>query len=189
MPTRPGAIGARPVGVLDAARLDAPAAIVLFMLPDWVFDEDDRRHMAEALEEARRAADGGDVPVGAVVVVDGTVVARAGNRRQRDHDPAGHAEILALRQAAARTGDWRLDSATMYVTLEPCPMCTAACRQARLDLVIWGAPDPVAGACGSVLDLAGDSRMGPALAQRGGLGAEDSQVLLRDFFAKSRESS
>ena len=159
------------------------------MLPEWVYDDADRRHMAAALMEAKRAGNAGDVPVGAGVVVDGVIIARAGNRRQRDHDPAGHAEILALREAAERTGDWRLESATLYVTLEPCAMCVVACRQARLDLGIWGAADPVAAACSSVLDLADDPRLGPPLAQRGGLAAEDSQVLLQAFFAKSRQSS
>ncbi len=159
------------------------------MLPDWVFDDTDRRFMTEALAEARAAAERGEVPVGAVIVSAGEIITRASNQRRRPADPAGHAEILALRAAAARLGDWRLPSCTLYVTLEPCPMCVSACRQARLDLVVWGAADEVLGACGSVLDLAEDARLGPPLAHRGGLLAEDSSQLLRQFFAKRRSSS
>ncbi len=160
------------------------------MTEDWLFDDEDRRFMEAALEEAREAAARGEVPVGAVVVdADRREVARAGNRRQSVPDPAGHAEILALREAARNQGDWRLEGCTLYVTLEPCPMCVAACRQARLDLVVWGAPDPVLGACGTVADLAEDPRLGPPLAQRGGLLAEASSELLRAFFAKRRKNA
>jgi len=157
--------------------------------PDWVFDDDDRAAMAAALDEARAAAAQGEVPVGAVVVADGVIIARAGNRRQTDHDPTGHAELLALRGAARVRGDWRLSGCTLYVTLEPCPMCVAACRQARLDLVVWGASDPAAGGCGTVVDLAEDPRLGPPLATRGGLAAEASRALLGEFFANRRDSS
>jgi len=159
------------------------------VIPDWVYDDRDRSFMAAALDEARAAAARGEVPVGCVVVRDGAILARAGNRREASHDPTAHAELLALRAAAASDGDWRLAGATMYVTLEPCPMCAAACRQARLELVIWGADDPALGACGSVVDLAQDPRLGPPLAHRGGLLAEESRRLLRSFFANSRASS
>ncbi len=159
------------------------------MLPDWVFDEDDRRFMAEALGEAEAAGNRGEVPVGAVVVRKGQVIARAGNRRMELKDPSGHAEMLALREAGRVVGDWRLRNCVLYVTLEPCPMCAAACRQARLDLVVWAAEDPEAGACGSVIDLAEDPRLGPRLAHRGGLEAERSASLLQSFFAKQRRSS
>jgi tRNA(adenine34) deaminase len=158
-------------------------------LPDWVFDDDDRRFMAVALEEARLAAERGEVPVGAVVVRAGQELVRAGNRRESGADPCGHAEIVALRQAARILGDWRLEECTLYVTLEPCPMCVATCRQARLGLVVWGAPDPTLGACGSVIDLAEDPRLGRPLAHRGGLEAEISRQLLRGFFAKTRTPS
>jgi len=159
------------------------------VLPEWVFDENDRRLMREALEEAASAAARGEVPVGAVVSRGGTVLARAGNGREALHDPSAHAEILVMRRAGELLGDWRLDGCTLHVTLEPCPMCVTACRQARLDLVVWGAPDPRAGACGTVLDLAGDPRLGPPLAHRGGLMAAEATGLLRAFFAKRRESS
>ena len=159
------------------------------MHPDWVFDDDDRRLMAAALDEARAAAERDEVPVGAVVALQGAIVARAGNRRQELRDPSAHAEILALRAAGAALGDWRLADCTLYVTLEPCPMCIAACRQARIALVVWGAADSTMGACGSRLDLAEDPRLGPPVAHRGGLGAEDSRRLLQAFFAKQRPPS
>jgi tRNA(adenine34) deaminase len=159
------------------------------VIPDWVYDERDRSFMAAALEQARAAAAADEVPVGCVVVREGAILARAGNRREASHDPTAHAELLALRAAAASAVDWRLPGATMYVTLEPCPMCTAACRQARLELVIWGAADPLLGACGTAVDLAADPRLGPPLANRGGLLAEESRELLRSFFARSRASS
>jgi len=155
----------------------------------WLFDETDHRFMAEALAEARAAAARGEVPVGAVLVRNGEIVARAGNRRQELHDVTAHAELLVLRQGGAMLGDWRLEGCTLYVTLEPCPICTAACRQARLELVVWAAADSRLGACGSVIDLAEDARLGPTLAQRGGLGASAARDLLRSFFAKRRETS
>jgi len=164
-------------------------AILGFMLPDWVFDDADHSFMAEAIAEAEDAARRREIPVGAVVTRAGEILARAGNRRQEMADPAGHAEILALREAGRVLGDWRLEECTLYVTLEPCAMCTAACRQARLDLLVWGAEDPQGGACGTVLDLAEDPRLGPPLAHRGGLDAEASRELLHRFFAKQRRSS
>ncbi len=159
------------------------------MLPDWVFDDEDRRFMEAALAEASAAADRDEVPVGAVVVRRGGIIGRAGNRRRELHDPTAHAEILAVRQAAAVAGDFRLDDCTLYVTLEPCTMCITTCRQARLELVIWGADDPKAGACGSMLDLACDRRLGPPLAHRGGLEAAASRDLLERFFAKKRRKA
>lgn len=159
------------------------------MLPDWVFDDADHSFMAAALAEAESAGRRGEVPVGAVITRGGEIIAGAGNRRQKSADPSGHAEILAMRAGGEIVGDWRLEGCTLYVTLEPCPMCASACRQARLDLLIWGAEDPQAGACGTVLDLAGDPRLGPPLAHRGGLDADISRELLRRFFAKHRRSS
>ena len=156
------------------------------MLPDWVWDDTDRRFMRTALDEAIAAAERDEVPVGAVVVRRGRVIAAAGNRRHELGDPTAHAEILAIRAAAESSGDHRLTDCTLYVTLEPCPMCVTVCRQARLGLVIWGADDPEAGACGTVVDFAADRRLGPALANRGGLEADRSARLLKDFFAKRR---
>ncbi len=159
------------------------------MLPDWVWSDDDRRFMRLALAEATAALARDEVPVGAVVVRTGEILARAGNRRRELADPTAHAEILALRAAAAAVGDFRLVGCVLYVTLEPCAMCVTSCRQARLDLVVWGADDPKAGACGSVADLAEDRRLGPALAHRGGLEAAASRELLTTFFAKRRQTT
>jgi len=159
------------------------------MLPEWVFDDDDRSCMAAAIAEAEEAAVRGEVPVGAVVTRDGEIIARSGNRRQERSDPSAHAEIIVLREAGREVGDWRLSNCTLYVTLEPCLMCAAACREARLQLVIWGAEDERAGAFGSVVDLATDPRLGPPLAHRGGLEADRCRDLLRRFFAKQRQSS
>lgn len=156
------------------------------MMPDWVWSEDDRRWMGVALEEAEAAGNRGEVPVGAVLVRDGELVARAGNRRQEDADPGGHAELLALRLGGGQLGDWRLAGCTLYVTLEPCAMCVAACRQARVDLVVWGAGDPRGGACGTVVDHAAADALGAPLAHRGGLEAERARRLLQEFFAKRR---
>jgi tRNA(Arg) A34 adenosine deaminase TadA len=156
------------------------------MLADWVFDDVDRGYMQAALAEAEAAAARLEVPVGAIVVHHGEVISRAGNRRRELNDPTAHAEILAIRQAAQILGDWRLAGCALYVTLEPCPMCVATCRQARLELVVWGAEDPTAGACGSALDLAEDPRLGSILAHRGGLEAGTARSLLEDFFAKRR---
>ncbi len=158
-------------------------------LPSWVFDEADHAFMDEALVEAAAAGARGEVPVGAILVSGGGIIARSGNRREELRDPTAHAEILVLGAAGREIGDWRLENATLYVTLEPCPMCLEACRHARLALVVWGTPDPLMGACGSVLDAAEDPRLHPPIAQRGGLLADNASKLLKEFFAKKRLSS
>ncbi|TMC76195.1 MAG: nucleoside deaminase [Chloroflexi bacterium] len=114
---------------------------------------DDERFMREALEEARRAAEHGDVPIGAAIVRDGAVVARARNRREVDADPTAHAEILAIREAARVLGRWRLSDCALYVTVEPCAMCAGAAVLARIALVVFGAPDEKAGAVRSATEL------------------------------------
>ena len=114
---------------------------------------DDRRFMAMAIEEARRAAAQGEVPVGAVLVAGGEVLASRGNERERLHDPTAHAEMLVLRDAAALLGGWRLQDTTLYVTLEPCAMCAGAMVLARVKRLVYGADDPKAGAAGSVLNV------------------------------------
>ncbi len=157
------------------------------LTPDWVFDEQDRRFMALALEQAREAASWGDVPVGAVVVdAEGHILATASNRREHDADPTAHAEMLALREAGRRYGSWRLAGCSLYVTVEPCAMCAAACVAARLDCVIWGAPDPKAGFAGSLGNLLEDARLNHRVAWRGGLEAAAAGALLSQFFAKLR---
>ncbi len=142
--------------------------------------------MDAAVAEATAAAAAGDVPVGAVVVRHGVVVARAGNRSVRDHDPTAHAELLAIRQAAAALGDRRLEDCTLYVTLEPCAMCAGAIVLARLAGLVFGAWDPKAGMCGSVGDLVRHPRLNHRPAVRGGVDEARCGALLRDFFAARR---
>jgi tRNA(adenine34) deaminase len=143
--------------------------------------------MAAALEEARKAEGHGDVPIGAAIYRDGELLARAGNERELRKDPTAHAEILAIRAAAERLGGWRLPGTTLYVTLEPCAMCAGAIVLARIPTVVFGAPDPKAGAVGSVLDVLGE----PALNHRpevlAGVCEAECAALLRDFFATRRQ--
>ncbi len=143
--------------------------------------------MEEALVEARRAAELGEVPVGAVVVRDGEIVGRGHNRREVDGDPLAHAEMLALRQASAATEGWRLDGATLYVTLEPCAMCAGALVLSRVDRLVFGARDPKAGFCGSLGNLVADARLNHRLQVSEGVGGEEAADLLRAFFARLRE--
>ena len=147
---------------------------------------DDSAAMALALSEARRAGQAGEVPVGAVVVVAGEVVAAAGNDRESSGDPTAHAEILALRRAAAAVGSWRLTDATLYVTLEPCPMCAGALVAARVGRLVFGVADPKAGACGSLYNLCVDPRLNHEVPVEPGVGADESSALLRDWFASRR---
>jgi len=142
--------------------------------------------MGIALAEARRAGEGGDVPVGAVVVIDGTVVARAGNRRRHDGDPTAHAEVLALRAAAVSQGTWRLDRATVVVTLEPCPMCAGALVGARVARLVFGATNTENGACGTLYNLCVDPRLNHEVEVVAGVEAAAARALLDEFFAARR---
>jgi tRNA(adenine34) deaminase len=144
--------------------------------------------MGVALEEARVAAEHGDVPIGAVVAVSesGEIVARRHNQREQDCDPTAHAEILALRDAAQSSGSWRLDGCGLVVTLEPCPMCAGAVVAARLDLVAFGAADPKAGALGSLYNLSADPRLNHEAAVVDGVRAAECSALLSAFFADRR---
>ena len=147
----------------------------------------DEVFMAMALEQARAAAAIGEVPIGAVVVCDGAVVSDGMNRREIDHDPAGHAEFLAIREASARLKRWRLSDCTVYVTLEPCPMCAGLMHQARIARCVYAASDPKAGALGTLYDLSSDERLNHRFDVTSGVLAEDSSALLRDFFRELRE--
>jgi tRNA(adenine34) deaminase len=142
--------------------------------------------MRLAIEEAERAAEHGDAPIGAVVARDGDVLAAAGNERELRSDPTAHAEILALRVAAQRLGGWRIPDATIYVTLEPCAMCAGAIVLTRITRVVYGAADPKAGAAGSVLDVLGEPRLNHRPHVEGGLLAAESAALLATFFAARR---
>lgn len=147
----------------------------------------DETYMRLALDEAALAAEIGEVPIGAVVVCDGEVVARAHNRREIDHDPAGHAELLAIRLAASRLERWRLSDCTVYVTLEPCPMCAGLMHQARISRCVFGAHDPKAGALGSLYDLHDDHRLNHRFDVSSGILAQESTAMLKAFFGKLRE--
>lgn len=140
--------------------------------------------MRLALEQARRAEQHGDVPIGAVVLdAGGALLAAAGNERELTGDPTAHAEVLALRRAAAAVGHWRLTGCTLVVTLEPCTMCAGALVLARVDRLVFGAYDPKAGAVASLFDVVRDRRLNHAVDVRGGILAEECGALLRDFFA------
>ena len=142
--------------------------------------------MALAIEEARAALDHGDVPIGAVVVIDGEVVARRHNERELTGDPTAHAEVLALRDAAAAVGSWRLVGATMAVTLEPCPMCAGALVNARVDRLVYGARNLDAGATGSLYHLGSDPRLNHEFATTADVLGDECAALLTDFFAERR---
>jgi tRNA(adenine34) deaminase len=142
--------------------------------------------MRLALEEARRCPAHDDVPIGAVVARGDEVLLAAGNERERAADPTAHAEILALRGAAAAAGSWRLDGCTMYVTLEPCAMCAGAIVLARLDRVVFGAPDPKAGFAGSLGNLVQDPRLNHSVSLTAGVLAEECGDVLRTFFRERR---
>jgi tRNA(adenine34) deaminase len=142
--------------------------------------------MRLALREADRALEHEDVPIGAVVVRDGEVVAAAHNERELRQDPTAHAEVIALREAARAAGTWRLLDTVLYVTLEPCAMCAGAIVLARVPRVVFGASDPKAGACGSVLDVLGEARLNHRPVLAGGLLAAECGELLSSFFASRR---
>ena len=145
--------------------------------------------MALALEDGAAAGARGEVPVGAVATdAAGKVLGRAGNERESSHDPTAHAEIVALRAAAAALGSWRLEGVTLYVTLEPCPMCAGALVAARVGRLVFGAPDPKAGACGSLYNLCVDPRLNHEIAVTGGVMAAQAAELLERFFAERRTS-
>lgn len=148
---------------------------------------DDIRFMGLAIEQAHRARELGEVPIGAVVTCDGTVVASACNRREIDHDPAGHAEFLAMRQAADELGRWRLSGCTVYVTLEPCIMCAGLMHQARIERCVYGARDPKAGALGTLYRIHEDGRLNHRFEVVSGVMEDDCAELLSSFFARLRE--
>jgi tRNA(adenine34) deaminase len=167
-------IGANPCREAAAAPVSAP------------FFPRDEYFMRLALREAERAPAHDDVPVGCVLAAGGELLAAAPNERELRGDPTAHAEVLALREAAVRSGGWRLDGAVLYVTLEPCAMCAGAIVLARVPRVVYGATDPKAGAAGSVLDVLAEPRLNHRPEVAGGLLAEESATMLRSFFAARR---
>jgi tRNA(adenine34) deaminase len=153
---------------------------------DSLMSSEETAYMRSALDAAREAAAAGDVPVGAVVVRAGEVLGRSANRTLRDQDPTAHAELLAIRQTAAALGSWRLEGCALYVTLEPCAMCAGAIVLARIDRLVFGAWDDKAGMAGSVGDLVRHPRLNHRPEVSGGLLAEESAALLREFFSTRR---
>jgi tRNA(adenine34) deaminase len=148
---------------------------------------DDERFMRQALAEAGNAAESADVPIGCVVVRDGRIIGRGFNQRELLQDPTAHAEIIAITAAASEVGSWRLERCTLYVTLEPCPMCAGAIVLARLPRLVFGAADPKAGACGSLMNLAHDPRLNHRVDITQGILADECGEKLRSFFQALRQ--
>jgi tRNA(adenine34) deaminase len=149
----------------------------------------DDDYMSEALALAREAAAAGEVPVGAVVVKEGVVIGRGYNHPVAGRDPAAHAEIIALRDAAGRIGNYRLPECALYVTLEPCAMCAGAMMHARIARVVYGAADPKTGACGSVINLFAEKRLNHHATVTGGVLATEAGAVLQEFFSQRRTGS
>ncbi len=147
---------------------------------------DDQRYMQMAVEQARIAEDNGDVPIGAVIVHESRIIGKAYNQREQLNDPTAHAEIIALTQAAAALENWHLNGCTIYVTLEPCPMCAGALVLSRMDRLVYGCDDPKAGACKSLYNIVQDERLNHRLEVTSGVLAEQCGQLLQEFFAKRR---
>jgi tRNA(adenine34) deaminase len=156
---------------------------------EHVFSEDDTIFMGQALDLAKKAAELGEVPVGAVLVLEGRVIGRGWNLRETRRSPLEHAEIMAIREASENINAWRLAGAKLYVTLEPCLMCAGAIYQARITEVIFGAQDPKAGACGSLYSVHEDARLNHRFLVKNGLLAEECGSVLKAFFRQRRKSS
>lgn len=149
---------------------------------------DHQRFMAAALKEAEEAYKKNEVPVGAIVVKNGSIIARAHNQVEMLQDPTAHAEVIAIGAAANYLGSWRLKGCTLYVTLEPCPMCAGAIVLSRLERLVFGSFDPKMGACSTIYNIVQDERLNHHVEVISGVLEEDSRILLREFFAKKRES-
>ena len=146
----------------------------------------DQQYMCMAIEQAQLAAQAGEVPVGAVLVKDGQVISKAFNKPIAQHDPSAHAEMLVLREAALAQENYRIPGSTLYVTLEPCAMCSGAMLHARINRVVYGAPDPKTGAAGSVIDLFASKQINHQTSVEGGIMSKECGQLLRDFFKGRR---
>ena len=145
-------------------------------------------YMKEAIKEALKALDDKEVPIGAIIVHKDRIIARAYNQRERLKDPTAHAEMIALTQAAAYLEDWRLTDTTLYVTIEPCIMCAGALVNARVKRLVYGADDPKAGGCGSIVNVTNDKRLNHRIEVVSGVMAQDCQWLMKEFFKKKRKS-
>jgi len=152
-------------------------------------NEEDERYMRLAIDQAEIARENGDVPVGAVIVHEGRLIAKAYNQRQQLQDPTAHAEIIALTQAAEAVGNWHLHNCTIYVTLEPCAMCAGALVLARMDRLVYGCDDPKTGACGSLYNIVQDERLNHRVEITGGILQDRCSKVLQDFFQKRRREN
>jgi len=150
-------------------------------------DEKHKQFMKVAIQQAKIAEENGDVPIGAVIVHNGQIIGKAYNQREQLKDPTAHAEIIALTQAAAALENWHLNGCTMYVTLEPCPMCAGALVLARIDRLVYGCDDPKTGACGSLYNIVQDERLNHRLEIKAGILAEQCREQLQDFFERRRD--
>jgi len=157
--------------------------------PLTVDQQGDERYMRMAIDQAYIAEENGDVPIGCVIVYEGRVIAKAYNQREQLHDPTAHAEIIALTQAAEFVGNWRLGGCTIYVTLEPCPMCSGALVLGRLDRLVYGTPDPKTGAVESLYTIVQDDRLNHRLEVTAGILQADCQQQLQDFFRRRRKKN
>ena len=151
--------------------------------------KEDLRFMKMAVEAAKIAEENGDVPIGAVIVHQNKIIAKAYNQKEQLQDPTAHAEIIALTQAAASVGSWRLDGCTMYVTLEPCPMCAGALVLSRMDRLVYGCDDPKAGAVKSLYNIVTDERLNHQLEVTSGVLEKECAAILTDFFRRKRNSA
>lgn len=149
-------------------------------------DQTDERFMLRAMDQAAIAEENGDVPIGCVIVYEGEVIAKAYNQREQLNDPTAHAEIIALTQAAEALGTWRLHGCTIYVTLEPCPMCAGALVLSRMDRLVYGCNDPKTGSCGSIYNIVEDERLNHMLKVSNGVLGEQCSEQLRAFFQRRR---
>jgi tRNA(adenine34) deaminase len=152
-------------------------------------NKEDEKYMRGAIEAAKIAEENGDVPIGAVIVHKNQMIAKAYNQREQLQDPTAHAEIIALTQAAAAMGSWRLEGCTMYVTLEPCCMCAGALVLARMDRLVYGCDDPKAGACKSLYNIVEDERLNHRLEVTAGVLSDQCTELLQQFFQKRRDEN
>ena len=150
---------------------------------------DDESFMQLALEQAKQAFALGEVPVGAVIVQEGEIVATGFNRREIDQDPTAHAEIIVIREASSKLRSWRLNKTTLYVTLEPCAMCAGAMIQSRISRLVFGTSDPKAGACGSICNLLSESRFNHRVNVHSGALAEECSTIIQDFFQELRQTN
>ncbi|MHC4571221.1 MAG: tRNA adenosine(34) deaminase TadA [Planctomycetota bacterium] len=150
-------------------------------------NKEDEQFMRTAIEAARIAEDNGDIPIGAVIILENKIIAKAYNQREQLADPTAHAEIIALTQAAAALENWHLNGCTMYVTLEPCPMCAGALVLSRMDRLVYGCDDPKSGACGSLYNIVADGRLNHRLEVTSGVLAEQCREQLQNFFQQRRD--